>query len=255
MANLNKIQLIINRPDEVVHNEKNKCFSPGQYLYIQLDNPHRILGAQFHVFRNLMKEREVQYIPQFALYPYSKNTWDGVTIDLIQVIRILKGKSLELITSRIQKAQTIGDLPLKRKLKERNLPYITHSGVFIPRRNSGLVQPGFTYQLDIDKISNAGEILKNLIADPELEVMIALKSVSGNGVKAILFLRDLLFLRDQWNYEQYSLAYHQVTDILVFHFRKYHGVEIDRQMKAISQPFFLFHSPDLFISKNLAEWI
>jgi hypothetical protein len=196
-----------------------------------------------------------QYLPQFAKYPYSKNVKDGTCVNLLQVIRIMKGNTLKGISQQIKQTQVIGDLTLKAKLKSENLPYITHAGIYIPRRNDGLVLPGFTYQLDIDKIPNPKEILDKIIVDRELNVLFATVGASGNGVKAMLFLKELMFLQETWTHEQYSKAYHQATDILSQYFNEKYNVKIDTQMKAISQPFFLFHSPDLFVHKNLRQWV
>ncbi|HYH15105.1 MAG TPA: BT4734/BF3469 family protein, partial [Flavisolibacter sp.] len=114
---------------------------------------------------------------------------------------------------------------------------------------------GFTYQLDIDKVSNADEILSTIIKDKQLNVLFASKSVSGNGVKAMIFLKELLFLRENWTAEQYRSLYHSATEILRDYFMKEYRVSIDTQMKAISQPFFLYYSPDIFVNKTLQQWI
>lgn len=195
-----------------------------------------------------------QYIPQFSYYPDPFRTNEGKLVNLFQVIQTMKSGKLRELDRQIKEAAAIGDNGRKNQLKAQ-LPCIAHSGIFLPRNNASLKHPGFTYGLDIDNISNPDELLKKIIQDKKLEVLIASKSVSGKGVKAILFLRPLVFLRDEWTPEQYRGTYHQATDILSEYFKDCYGVQIDTQMKAISQPFYLFYAPDLFINKNYAQWI
>ena len=195
-----------------------------------------------------------QYLPQFSLYSCKTNVTDATLINVLEVIKLIRSQSLENLAKRIAEAQALGDMTRRANLKS-TLPYITHSGIFIPRRNDGLVLPGFTYQLDIDKIPNADEILQKVINDSQLTVLFASKSVSGNGVKALLFLKELLYMQASWTHEQYRTAYHRTTDILLNYFKQNYNVVIDTQMKSISQPFYLFHAPDLFIHKNLRKWI
>ena len=195
-----------------------------------------------------------QYVPQFALYPRKSNVNDFTIVNLLEVIRIMKSDRLKDKARQIREAREIGDNARKEQLKS-SLPYITHSGIFIPRRNAGLTLPGFTYQLDIDKVANPKEILERIVTDRELIVLFASVSPSGNGVKAMLFLKELMFLRETWTHEQYSAAYRQATDILERYFIDSYGMQIDTQMKAISQPFYLFHSENLHVHKNFKGWV
>ena len=95
-----------------------------------------------------------------------------------------------------------------------------------------------------------------VINDPQLYVLFAAKSMSGNGIKALLFLKDIMFLRDNWPWQNYKATYYQITDLLDRYCRETYGIkEIDTQMKAISQPLYLFHSPELFVHQNLQSWI
>src|SRR5689334_23965683 len=186
--------------------------SQGRYLWIQPRAVYtkNIYSGSLHAFRDRICGG-FQYIPQIAFYEKAKEVETGRWVNLIEVIKIIKGDTLKAVCGQIQNARENGDENLRRKLKENNLPYFTHAGVNIPRRNSGLMQPAFTYQLDIDKIKNADEILNAVIKDRQLNTLFASKSVSGNGVKALLFLRELAFLRDEWTFEQYRIAYHSTT--------------------------------------------
>lgn len=225
------------------------------YLWVNANSVHikNLYAGTAKVFKDRICCGS-QYIPQFAYYNHALEVNDGRVMNALEVISIMKSEYLKQKKIDIQNAQAIGDFALKATLK-KSLPYITHSGVFFPRRNEGLKLPGFTYQLDIDKISNAEEILSGIIKDKQLNVLFASKSVSGNGVKAMIFLKELLFLRESWTAEQYRSAYHSATEILRNYFAKEYNVAIDTQMKAISQPFFLYYSPDIFVNKSLQQWI
>lgn len=195
-----------------------------------------------------------QYVPQFAVYPHKTEVKEGRPINILEVADIMISSALRHKCVAIRQAVERGDAELKNKLKS-DLPYITHTGIFIPRRNDGLILPAFTYQLDIDHSKNGSidpdRVLLKIIKDRQLNVLLACKSPSGKGVKALLFLKELLFIRDTWTHEQYRTAYHKVTDILKQYFLQEHSIEIDTQMKSISQPFYLFYSDDLFINKGL----
>jgi hypothetical protein len=221
---------------------------PGGYLKYIFSAPLYVLKSR------LCSAASFQYIPQFTIFPDMYKTGEGQIRNIISIIRIMRGGKLKEKTESIQSARLAGNTELKRSLKA-TLPCFPHSGVFIPRENAGLVQPGFTYQLDIDGLSNASEVLDKIIADKNLEILFASISPSGNGIKGLLFLRELMFLQDSWTYQEYRNAYHQATTILFDYFQKNHGVNIDRQMKAISQPFYLFHAPKMFIHKNLLSWV
>lgn len=195
-----------------------------------------------------------QYIPQFARYPKANDVNNATIVNLFHVITEMRSLRLKRISEEIVEAKRTGNDTQRKALKE-SLPYITHSGIFIPRNNASLILPGFTYQLDIDKIDNADEVIKQILKDKHLQVLILSKSASGNGVKGILFLPSLMYVSDVWRHEDYKSAYHQVTDILHDHFQSKYGIPIDTQMKAISQPLFLFYAPNLYVNPNYVQWI
>jgi VirE N-terminal domain len=228
-----------------------------RYLWTQAPSVHfkAIYNGDIKNFQSrLCSVAGFQYIPQFAFYPHKTNVTNARAVNVLEVIRIIKSERLKTLADQIKEARELGNDQLRTKLKDE-LPYITHAGIFIPRRNDGLILPGFTYQLDIDKIQNADKVLEGIINDRELDVLFACKSVSGNGVKAMLFLKELVFLKDLWTHEQYRQTYHKATEILSAYFKEKHGVSIDTQMKAISQPFYLFSSPNLHVHKNLSQWV
>ena len=230
------------------HLERYLWIEPSDYL------KHSNIATLKQIRDMVCPNTDFQYLPQFSLYPNKTNVRDYKIVNLLDVLKMLQGNELKEKARRIREAKEMGDEALKNRIKG-TLPCITHTGIFIPRSNAGLKFPAFTYQLDIDKVPNPQEILKKIISDKELVVLFASISPSGNGIKGMLFLKDLMLRRESWTHEKYSLAYHQVTDILSEYFFAKHGVRIDPQMKAISQPFYLFHSADLHIHKNFSRWI
>jgi hypothetical protein len=225
-----------------------------QYFWGDPEDGNRYSGPL-----SILKDRidiGMQVIPQFALYgnTYLVAAEGAHVVDVLKVISIIKGNSLKSICDQIKAARLSRNDILKVKLKA-TLPYFTHSGIFIPRRNENLILPSFTFQLDIDKLPDPLKILSQIIKDKQLDILFASVSPSGNGVKGLLFLKELMYLRESWDWQQYKTTYYQVTKILSEHFRSDHGVVIDEQMKAISQPFYLFHAPDLYVHPNLLPWI
>jgi hypothetical protein len=228
----------------------------NRYLWIQPDAKHLryIHTGDLISLKDRLCSGSV-CVPTFALYPnaYTVDEKSARIVNLFEVVDIMRGDELKTKAAAIKSAAAIGDISEKVRLK-KELPYITHTGIFLPRENKGLRLPGFTFQLDIDYPDNPERIIEQIINDRQLDVLIASKSVSGKGVKALLFLRPLLYLRDDWTHDQYRTAYHQATDILYAYFLKKYQTKIDTQMKAISQPFFLFSAPNLYINKNFRQW-
>src|SRR5450755_2112950 len=127
--------------------------NPAGYLWIQG-------SANYlkYIFSGCLKSAQdrvcstapFQYLPQFSLYPNKTNVRESTIVNILEVIRRMKGPELMDKGRRIREARELGDEALRTKLKD-SLPYITHTGIFSPRCNAGLTLPGFTYQLDIDK--------------------------------------------------------------------------------------------------------
>jgi hypothetical protein len=249
--------------NKTLYSQRPDFTDPEKYLWVST-NPHHnknIYAGCLDVFKDRLCSGEdfdsphFHPVPQFSIYPNAKNTWSHTVVNIFQVIRLMQSEKLKGISEQIAAARKTGNEELRKRLKN-SLPYITHSGIFEPRNNESLKQPGFTYQLDIDGISNPEEILKKLIKDKQLHVLFASVSVSGNGVKAMLFFKDLIFLSDTWPWPKYREAYHQLTPFLNEYFKENYSVPgIDRQMKAISQPFFLYYAADLFINKTFRRWV
>lgn len=242
---------------KVCHTQDKYFTSRSRYLWQIFGGGHcgNIYYADFHTWRERITSVANFFpIPQFARYPRKLDSVNGEVINIYHVINEMTGPVLKQATDSIMAAAGRGDAHEKDRLKGLQ-PYITHAGINIPRRNDGLIQPSFTYQLDIDYKSNKGidiaEALDRIIKDKQLIVLLASKSMSGNGIKALLFLKDLLYIRDEWTHEEYKSVYHQVTDLLYKYFLDKHRLAIDTQMKSISQPFYLFHSSNLYINKGL----
>lgn len=241
-----------------VRQTQNKSFtSKDSYLWQIYGGGHcrNIYYSDFPTWRErVTSTANVFPLPQFSEYPHKSDAQNGKVVNIFQVIDKMTGPQMKAQTNAIRAAATRGDNVEKDRLKSQQ-PYITHSGIFIPRRNSGLLQPNFCFQLDIDHSNNKSldidRTLERIIKDKQLIVLIASKSVSGKGIKALLFLKDLLHIRDSWTAEEYRSTYHQLTDILHRYFIEQHGVVIDTQMKSISQPFYLFYSENLYINKGL----
>jgi hypothetical protein len=237
--------------------QDNAYVDPTNYLWVQPNAKYTrniFSGSLSEVQSRMQSAASFANIPQFARYPSRNNVRDFQIVNLFQVIEEMQSEGLKEIRNRIIHYNNIGDKVRKEEEKAK-LPYITHTGIFTPRRNDGLQLPGFTYQLDIDNPSHPDKLLERIIDDKELEVMFAAISTSGKGVKALLFLKSLMCLQSSWTAEQYSRAYHRVSEILTNYFNSEYGVKIDGQMKAISQPFFLFYSDNLFVNPKYKRWV
>ena len=193
------------------------------------------------------------YLPRFSLFPNAYTIDQGRAVNLLQVAEMMRSDQLADLTDHIRRAAAEGNKRLKNQLKKR-LPVITQGGLFLFRRNHGLALPSFVWQLDIDeRLQDTQRTIDTLLQDVEITVLMASVSPSGTGVKALLWLRDLMFKSAVWQWPQYADAFHDFTALAARHFQQTHGLKIDTQVKAICQPFYLLHSQNLYIHPDYAQ--
>jgi hypothetical protein len=211
-------------------------------------------GSIYQLRDRLRSGSEVAYIPQFSRFPYKYKTTNGVTVNLIEVLTEVTGTKLRLKADAIATAKRRGDIESVTHLKDE-LPYVTASGIFEPRRNNGLLLPNFCMQLDIDKIQEAPKWVKEISKNRELEILFLTPSPSGNGVKGIIFLREIALMEKVWTPERYEIVFHKAVPLIAEYFKDKYNLVIDQQVKAISQPMYLSHFPTAFIHPTIRQWL
>lgn len=141
---------------------------------------------------------------------------------------------------------------------KKMLPYVTASGIFSKRDEKGLLLPSSLHCIDIDDVPEGTayhpetgelvdyvEIIKyNLIHDENIICLAAMRSPSGNGVKAFIWHPTAASLPPIQAYQEAHKALDLYIDVR--HTIKY-GASVDKQCFDISRATFLCHDPQILV--------
>lgn len=141
---------------------------------------------------------------------------------------------------------------------KKALPYITSAGVFTSREAKGLVMCSDLHIVDIDDIPSGlffhpitgeevdvVELIKfNIMSDPNIVALGAMRSPSGNGVKVFVWQPFLGSMPAVEGYQEM----HKALDVYIEqnHTAKY-GAKVDKKCFDISRASFLCHDPKLLV--------
>jgi hypothetical protein len=191
---------------------------------------------------------------QFSIfYGGATNTKPNGTATLSDVIKLVKHDSkIKSLVEQIRIEKANGNNTKAAELKIQ-LPYITPYGLFTERNNQSFVEYSYNwiFAVDIDYKDNIGNgrdmdaIYQDLIKLDS--VIIAFKSPSGNGLKALVKIQENSF-HIQDHYEIYKQIFTPLIE------RKLR-CKIDQRQGVLSQPFFLTHDSDLYYNHNYTELI
>lgn len=258
-----KHRLINTNDSNIQYTQSAEYVNKDRYLFIQSGKHTRYLFvSDLSTLRSRMCSKGYLYVPQFSMFSGGGIKADGTpwhcvenpkVVNLFDIINVMYSDKLIEHTKNIQHYRKLGDHVTKNRLKAE-LPYFTPAGIFSRRENKCLVQPSFTFQLDIDHVPNPWRVLDKIVKDRRLKVLLATTSTSGDGVKALLFLPELMTIDVQWTHELYRDAYHQATEIMADYFDRYYNLSIDTSVKSISQPFYLFGTSILYSKHHYKAW-
>ena len=167
-------------------------------------------------------------------------------VDLASVIKLIKHDSkIEKLVEQIRLAKQQD--PLKGAKLKTKLPYITPYGVFTERKNEAIQSYNYITAIDIDKkdnpLTDMGEVFKGLCSIPSC--ILAFKSPSGNGVKALVKVPD-----NAYNQVDHYEVYKQVIQPYI---EKQCGCKIDQRQGVLSQPLFLTHDKNLYYNPDYTD--
>ena len=170
-----------------------------------------ISDIEFSLFNNL-KDVKPQRITLFNLY------WE---------IKKCKVESL------IKKVRAQKDKKERDKLKAKNLPSVTLSGVFEGGHGKvNFVEASFLMQIDFDGVDTA-QTMRTLVGDPH--TALAFISPSGTGIKGVV------------RYEGEHLA---AFEALEAYYLEQYGLVMDKNCKDISRLCYLSADPDVYYNPD-----
>lgn len=111
------------------------------------------------------------------------NTSPEKNISLLQCYQAISGNYFEKVTNELR---NIAEKKEKRKFKATRFPFVTFSGIFSHRAESGLIQHSGLLVLDFDGLDIIRKMKIRLLLDKYLEPVLLFTSPSGNGLKAVL---------------------------------------------------------------------
>ena len=124
--------------------------------------------------------------------------------------------------------------------KRRQLPFVTFSGTFTLRHNEHLVRHSGLLCFDFDHIGNetsVRDLQQRLIADPILNVYLAFRSPSGDGLK--------LVVKNNFTPENHNVKYAQLAQYIQHNYNK----SVDHT-NDIARACFLCHDPKAYIRQS-----
>ena len=124
--------------------------------------------------------------------------------------------------------------------KRRQLPFVTFSGTFTLRHNEHLVRHSGLLCFDFDHIGNetsVRDLQQRLIADPILNVYLAFRSPSGDGLK--------LVVKNNFTPENHNVKYAQLAQYIQHNY----NTSVDHT-NDIARACFLCHDPKAYYNSQ-----
>ncbi len=165
-----------------------------------------------------------------------KNVHPKKNVSCLQVYKFVISESYRTKTENLRRLQTKQE---RDNMKASDLDYVTFSGKFSKRANSGLIEHSNYFCVDLDHVGNEEELeyLKQAIASV-IEPAMMFRSPSGDGLKVVVQIDITLA-----SHEQYFLA-------LQTFFKREFGKDIDEKCKDVSRACFLCYDPNCYYSDN-----
>ena len=177
-----------------------------------------------------------EWDPQFSYFraPVS-NVLPSATLGLRQVYERITGGVYAAVTARLRELQ---DPQQRRGFKARSFPYVTFSGVFSKRCDSGLLQHSGLLALDFDHVEELSELKELLLNDGQLRTELLFTSPSGQGLKWIVQCEP-----ERWSRSEYFRAVSSYIEHT-------YGIRPDASGRDVSRACFLVNDPDCFLNPD-----
>jgi len=161
------------------------------------------------------------------------NTSPEKIISLAQCYKAISGNYLQKTTSELRKLSCKDE---KRKFKANRFPFVTFSGTFKHRSESGLIKHSGLMVLDFDNLELIRTLKIKLLLDKYLEPVLLFTSPSGTGLKAVLKI-DML----------QTLTHRKIFEAIKIYIKKTYQVEVDPSGRDVCRVCFLCHDPEAII--------
>ena len=254
--NENKQTLIISRIGKVFHYHDTELpeFKGDPFdfaaLHYQLSGDELLEKINRDLDLHLGKEKEVnskpdRIIPIFPIFVFEApcfsfyncpitNTKPNKQIMLLEVYDLIKGDTYK---ERTLKLRSISDPEAASQYKRTHFDFVTPSGIFSKRSNSGLVCHSGLLTLDFDHVENLPLVKEALLADANLDLVIDLMfdSPSGTGFKSLVSINIMQHQHHKW------------FEALAKYLKRRYDLEVDKSGKDVARACFLPYDPNVYI--------
>ena len=159
-----------------------------------------------------------------SLYDNIKNTTNGQSVELGQVLKAIKWKN-QIAELRAESN------PQKQALLKKHLSNFTASGLFESRKKEGLVQHSDIIVLDFDGLEDVQSVQKRISTDPHLNFSFV--SCRGNGLAVGVVIDGKRHRESFQGLEEYFLSNYEL--------------QVDQSCKDVSRTRFISDDPDMII--------
>lgn len=154
-------------------------------------------------------------------------------ITLADVYMALTGHWFKNNTDRLRQ---ITDPDSNRKYKSEHFPFVTFSGTFHTRRESGLIKHSNLLVLDFDKLKDVEKLKNQLLRDKHFETELLFTSPNGNGLKWVISIN----VNDKYNHGAWFEA---ISNYIHLNYK----IEVDKSGRDVSRVCFLCFDEDAFL--------
>ena len=208
----------------------------NQGLHLQL-----MMEEGFKVQQVLANINHFVYVldmPSFSYYhcPIT-NTKPNEQITLLDVFNRVKDDSDNGYKARTLELRGISDPEAASQYKRTHFDFVTASGIFSKRSNSGLVCHSGLLTLDFDHVENLPLVKEALLADANLDLVIDMMfdSPSGTGFKSLVSINIMQHQHHKW------------FEALAKYLKRRYDLEVDKSGKDVARACFLPYDPNVYI--------
>ena len=196
---------------------------------------YRIVKTKYTNMKPTSKSTKLK-IPSFSYFqkPIS-NVQPKSQVDLLDVYHLIKSETFLTQTNTLR---NLGDTQEARDFKSKNFDYVTFSGTFSKRCESGLIKHSELLSLDIDDMVEIIPLMVALLVDQYFDTQLLFTSPSGKGIKWIISI-DLTIA-----------SHNEYFQAVANYLQKTYKVIVDPICKDVTRACFLPHDANVTINPN-----
>lgn len=140
----------------------------------------------------------------------------------------------------IEALRSMTDVKEKREYKGRELDFVTFSGLFSKRCKEGLVMHSGYICLDFDHVRDYKRLWTDLKTDKETDLRLMFRSPSGDGIKAVFYVGEILP-------EEHEAMFDQLSEYIATEY----GVKPDPSGRDVCRPCYLSDDREAYMKSNI----